>query len=178
MGLALGGLCGGPNGGGIGLGAGERELECALVRTKSYVLAVPNVVAPGVFNYMHWNKEANEVHLNERPDPRVLRGGALRAAILRGVHPDTSRWRAKVQLDWYRLEIDALNAASRVLQHFNHLPDAQKPVADQLAELRAMARSVAELISKSPSVHRSYFVGDRFVTRDELIYTIDNAEVL
>jgi EF hand len=74
--------------------------------------------------------------------------------------------------DWYQLGIDDLVAASRVLQNFNFIPESQKPVADQLAELRALARSVAKLISKSPTVHDSYFVGDRIVTHDELGNTI------
>ncbi len=46
-------------------------------------------------------------------------------------------------------------------------------VADKLQELRAMARRVAEMISESPSVHDSYFVGDRPVTYDELSDTIE-----
>jgi Ca2+-binding EF-hand superfamily protein len=73
------------------------------------------------------------------------------------------------------LGIDALNAASSVLQHFHHFPEAQTPVADQLAELRALARSVADLISKAPSVHDSYFVGDQVVTHDELSHTMDES---
>ena len=80
--------------------------------------------------------------------------------------------------DWYNLGIEDLVAASKVLQHFNLVPQLQKPVANKLAELRALARSVAKFISKSPSVHDSYYVGDRIVSHDELSYTIgeENSE--
>jgi Ca2+-binding EF-hand superfamily protein len=76
---------------------------------------------------------------------------------------------------WYNLGIEDLVAASRVLQDFHFFPEAQKPVTEKLAELRALARSVAELISKSPSVHDSYFVGDRIATHDKLHVTIADA---
>jgi hypothetical protein len=65
-----------------------------------------------------------------------------------------------------------LETASRVLQSFDYFPESQKPVVEKLAELRALARLVADFISKSPSVHDSYFVGDRVVSHDELARTI------
>lgn len=74
--------------------------------------------------------------------------------------------------EWYNLGIADLDAASMVLQNFNFVPEAQKSVADRLADLRALARSVADWISQSPSVHDSYFVGARIATHDELAYTI------
>lgn len=77
--------------------------------------------------------------------------------------------------DWYQMGITDLVAASQVLQDFNFVPETQKPVADKLAELRAMARSVAKLISGSPTVHDSYFVGDRVVTHDELAHTMEES---
>ena len=42
------------------------------------------------------------------------------------------------------------------------------PVANKLADLRSLTRSVATLISKSPTVRDGYFVGDRFVSGEEL----------
>src|SRR5579859_4535806 len=74
--------------------------------------------------------------------------------------------------DWYQLGVDSLVAASMVLQNFNFSPESENSVPDELTELRTQARSVAELISKSPSVQDSYFVGDRIAARDELAYTI------
>ena len=77
--------------------------------------------------------------------------------------------------DWYNLGIEDLVAASQVLQNFNFFPEAQKPAADKLAELRALARSVAKWISESSSVHDSYFVGDRLATHDELANTVEES---
>jgi hypothetical protein len=79
----------------------------------------------------------------------------------------------KVDSAWYRLGIEDLAVASQVLQHFYFVPESQKPVTEKLAGLRVLARSVAELISRSPSVHDSYFVGDRIATHDELANTIE-----
>jgi hypothetical protein len=77
-----------------------------------------------------------------------------------------------VNSEWYNVGIEDLEAASTVLQHFNFVPGAQESVADKLADLRAQARSVADWISHSPSVHDSYFVGDEIATGDELTFTI------
>ena len=74
--------------------------------------------------------------------------------------------------DWANLGIESLIAASKVLQGFNLIPASQIPVVDKLRDLRALMRSVAGLISQSPSIHGSYFVGDRIATHDELVYTI------
>jgi Curli production assembly/transport component CsgG len=82
---------------------------------------------------------------------------------------ETSNWKNS---NWYDLGVEDLTVASRVLRNFDFVPDAQKPVADKLAELRALARSVANLISVSPSVHDSYFVGNRVAVYDELANTV------
>ena len=74
---------------------------------------------------------------------------------------------------WKNLGIQALVAAGQVLQNFNFIPESQEPVAAGLGELRAQARLVVELISKSPSVHDSYFVGERIATRDELAHSVE-----
>ena len=57
-----------------------------------------------------------------------------------------------------------------MLQQFNWSPEFYLPVSDKLAELRAQARAVAELLSRAPSVHDSYFVGDRSVKYDDLYH--------
>ena len=75
--------------------------------------------------------------------------------------------------NWYDVGIDDLIAASQVLQNFNFVPESQAPAADKLTQLRAMTRSVAGWISRSPSVRDSYFVGDRAVSHDELSHTIE-----
>lgn len=164
---------------------GKRDLDCALVRIKTYVSEVPMVAAPNVA-YFQDGKRANYVHINETPDPKYCEA-ALYALKCYYEFSQTSPegepkilsrgkgWNDWHNSDWYQLGIDDLVAASRVLQHFNYVPESQKPAAEKLAELRALARSVAGLISKSPSVHDSYFVGDRIATHDELGHTIEES---
>jgi len=76
----------------------------------------------------------------------------------------------KLDSDWYKLGLDNLTIATRVLQQFNWSPEFYTSVSDKLGELRAAARSVAELLSWSPSVHDSYFVGSRKVKYDDLYH--------
>ena len=81
------------------------------------------------------------------PDPKNI-DRALHALEL---YEESSRTflNGELKPDWYQLGIDNLTAASRVLQNFNLAPESQKPVADKLAELRAMTRLVAGWISRS-----------------------------
>src|SRR5262249_21408915 len=66
----------------------------------------------------------------------------------------------------------ALDAGARMLQWFYLSRASQAPVSDKLAEFRGLARSVADWISKSPSVRNSYFVGEQVSTHDTLYYSI------
>jgi Ca2+-binding EF-hand superfamily protein len=141
------------------------------------------VAAPNIGYYLN-GKQANYVHINERPDPKYC-ATALYALKCYYEFSRTSPegepkilWSGKGgsgsrNADWYQLGIDVLDGASSVLQHFNYAPEAQKPVAEKLADLRSLARSVAGLISGSSSVRDSYFVGNRVATHDELSHTID-----
>jgi hypothetical protein len=209
---------------------GKRDLDCALVRVKSYVLEVSAKVAeyefseetytPGGYDAngaptgpppseaeilsgirkisgQHtWGMAYKEIQYesksaktvlytfaNKPPDARNI-DRAMHAlelyhefsrtssADILKVASATSNWRNS---DWYNLGIEDLVAASQVLQNFNFVRESQKPVADKLGELRALARSVAGWISQSPSVHDSYFVGDRTATHDELGNTIEES---
>jgi hypothetical protein len=125
-------------------------------------------------------KIINYAFADRAPDPKNI-GRAINALQLYNefsrtspdaslkVASETSGWKNSA---WYDLGIEDLTAASRTLQNFNFVPESQKQVADKLADLRAVTRSVAEWISQSPPVHDSYFVGDRVATRDELANTI------
>lgn len=73
---------------------------------------------------------------------------------------------------WTNLGIEVLVAASRTLQDFAFVPESQRPVALKLAELRALARTVAEFISNTPAVRDSYFVGERIAPHDVLANTL------
>src|SRR5262249_46764975 len=56
----------------------------------------------------------------------------------------------------------------RVLQFYSLFPTQREGADDDVAGLRADARSVADLMAKPVSVHDSYFVGNRIVTADVL----------
>ena len=133
-----------------------------------------------------YNRRANEIDyatIDTLPNPKNI-DCALRALELYSEFSRTSSdgqpkilwrgvgWNDWHNSDWYNLGIEDLAAASKVLQCFNLVPQSQVPVADKLRDLRALTRSVAELISESPTVHDSYFVGDRIAPYDELAYTI------
>ncbi|HEY4416805.1 MAG TPA: EF-hand domain-containing protein [Verrucomicrobiae bacterium] len=74
--------------------------------------------------------------------------------------------------DWYQLGVETVSAAGKILQRFNYRPASQKPVAEKLAQIRSLTRSVVGLILQAPSIRDSYFVGDRLATEDELTYTV------
>lgn len=189
---------------------GKKDLDCALVRVKSYLMAAPpdaDSVERGSFFYSpgqesDWDSEMKEiadkhiaVSFQKKPgqidyvtvarlpdsnqidcalhaldlyyefslsspdgEPRILTKG-----------PGWNDWHNS---EWYNVGIEALAAASQVLQIFSCAPKLQAPVAEKLAELRARSRSIAKLISETPSVHDSYYVGNRIAVCDELINTI------
>jgi Ca2+-binding EF-hand superfamily protein len=124
-------------------------------------------------------KEVDYVFLPRPPDP----GDIARALHTLELYDDYSRTSRDGQLEvvsdgkesnnWYELGIEDLIAASRVLREFNAVPESQGLAAGKLSDLRALTRSTADLISQSPKVHDSYFVGDRMATFDELYNTIE-----
>jgi hypothetical protein len=114
------------------------------------------------FKYIYTDKEPSLVNIERATRALELYYDFSRNAS-QGV--DSNAW---LGADWYQLGIDDLVGASKVLQDFNFVRQSQAPVADKLAELRALARSVAALIAQAPSVHDSYYVGGRSVTHDEL----------
>ncbi len=84
-------------------------------------------------------------------------------------------WNDWHNTEWYQLGIADLEAASQVLRDFNFDPASQPPVDDKLSDLRALVRSVATLISQSPSIHDGYYVGGRLAPRDDLYHTMQES---
>ena len=162
---------------------GKHDLNCALVRIRAYAAEVPEVLPPRVESITSGMQVYNWVNIDQLPDPKNCES-AIKAlkyyydfsrSSEDGVAAVLSKgkgWNDWHNSDWYQTGLDSLLAASSVLRHYNYLPESQKPVADKLAELRSLSRDVAELISKAPTVHDSYFVGERLATADELNYTI------
>ncbi|HXI71292.1 MAG TPA: hypothetical protein VNN22_13125 [Verrucomicrobiae bacterium] len=154
---------------------GKKDLECAQLRVSAYMADLPEVLQPNFAKYLR-TPGYRFVHINQPPDvrdsematralecyyefcrtssdgePRILSGGG----------------NGRRKSDWYQLGIDVLTSSSSVLRHFDYFPESQAPISDKLANLRALARSVAALILKSPSVNDSYFVGSSLVSPEE-----------
>ncbi len=164
---------------------GKRDLDCAVMRVRTRTSQVPLVLSPGSGAYK-FGRRVNFVNIDEPPDVRFcdIAGQALECyAEFCRISPDGEPkvltrgpgWNDWHNSEWYQSGIEALEASSRVLQHFNFSSASQKVAADKLAELRSQARSVAELIFKAPSVHGSYFVGNRVANHDELAHTMDES---
>jgi curli biogenesis system outer membrane secretion channel CsgG len=170
---------------------GKHDMDCATVQVEAYEIpsdaigyqgseytnpsstnqvvqtamedAAPNRPWGLTWKEQNWGgvKVVQYVSTGKFPDAKNIDRAAhalqLYYAFSRTLPPDEP----KADSPWYRLGVEDLTSASRVLQHFNFVPESQRTVGDKLAELRALSRSVAEWISRSPSVHDSYFVGDR-----------------
>lgn len=94
------------------------------------------------------------VFADRRPDPKdiaraihtlELYDDYCRALPAGDLKTDVSREKN----DWYRLGVNILGVASQVLRNFHFVPGAVAPDAEKLAQLRALARRVAERISDS-----------------------------
>ncbi len=135
---------------------GKHDTECMNLRVRTFMPPPdPSIISfpPG-----------------EKPSPDKI-DDAIQAARLyqefsRNLGPDEP----KPNTEWYQLGLDNLTVATRVLQQFNWSPETYLPVSDNLTELRAQARAVAELLSRAPSVQDCYYVGDRRVKYDDLIH--------
>ena len=142
---------------------GKHDADCMKLRVRTY-MPPPD---PGIIYFPP----------REKPDPDKI-DDAIQAARLyqefsRNLPPDEP----KPDSAWYKLGLDNLAIATRVLQQFNWSPEFYEPVADKLAELRAQSRALAELLSRAPSVHDSYFAGSLKVKSDELYHFQDQPSI-
>jgi len=175
---------------------GKRDLDCALVRVKSYAGVVPPITGgyqvgsfesqdfgsalefierlleryPGRVGYLRRGSKVDYASVGKLPDPASIDRANV-ALMLYGDFAETlSANEPKMDSPWYLLGLETLEAASQVLEYFHFLPREVPPVAGKLAELRGRARSVAQWLYHWPSVRASYWVGDRLVSSDALSY--------
>ncbi len=127
--------------------------------------------AAGIAFDRRWNC-LDYLVVNKMPDPKALDDAERVLRLYYEFSQTLPAGEPKADSPWNRLGNEALVSASLALQHYYLVPEAQKPVADRLAELRALARSVAAWIAGSPSVRGSYWVGDRIATHDELAHSV------
>ena len=179
---------------------GKHDMDCAIIRVKAYEVPPDtggyqrgeitnpdstNVVIQTILEEAGSNhvwgltlkeqslggiKDIQYISAGKFPDPGEI-DPALRAL---GIYYEFSQTLSPEELKpdsaWYRLGVEDLTVASQVLQHFQFVPESQAAAAEKLADLRALARSVAGWIIKLPAVHDSYFTGDRLVVYDELYH--------
>jgi len=146
---------------------GKRDFECGQIRVQVYLDTLPEVLPANQEKFKH-TPGYHCVHINDLPDPgdcdiaiRSLENyaefsRASSAGELRFFSRPKTEWRQS-DWDWYLLGIDLLNSSSDTLRHFSFFPEAQTPIADKLADMRALVRSVAGAIAKSPSLHETYY---------------------
>ncbi len=164
---------------------GKRDLDCAAVRVNAYVMETSSEFVPlrdGVLYLSNgqspsiWDQEIEDISktnagaafdqrlgeidysmMGERPNPRGIETAIHALELYYEFSRSSTNGQPVPDSDWYKLGIEDLIAASKILQNFNFAPQTQAGLEDQLADLRSMARSVALLISEAPSVHESYF---------------------
>jgi TolB-like protein len=113
----------------------------------------------------------------EKPDPEKINDALHALQLYQMLSQNLSSDEPKSDSSWYGLGLDNLCIATRVLQQFNWSPEFYQPFTDKLADLRAASRSTAVLLSRSPSVHNSYFVGNRTAKYDELYHFMEKESI-
>jgi len=160
---------------------GERSRECAQIRIMAYLDELPEILPPnmGINSYF--------VHITDPPDEKECDAAISALECYYDFSRTSTEGIPKMlyhgpddiirEPTWYLLGMNTLVEASKVLQHYYYNPQSQPPVAGKLETLRALTRSVAELISKSPTIYDSYFVGNNVITPDQLGQTFSPAWV-
>jgi len=154
---------------------GKHDLDCALVRVRSCLSEVPVVI--GIYDGL------DGIPLNSTDIDRSARAleeyqdfsGSLLQNEPKPLSPGT-RTNNPANAEWYKLGMDDLVAASKILQAFYFHPESQLPVADELANLRAEARRVSEMISKSSAGNDNFFIGDMSFGSDQLAGRLTKGE--
>jgi hypothetical protein len=101
-------------------------------------------------------------------DPKMIRL-AMKAMTAYQEFSGTLGGDLKPDSDWCYLGIRTLECASKVLQLFHSFPDSQLAAADELAELRRAARSIAEWMNRSPTVRAELWRPSKTYTHNDLM---------
>jgi hypothetical protein len=134
---------------------GEHSLECAKVRVLSWMVPDYRVVKFGSLTMRNVNPALT--NLFQHPPGAPIAENARRALDIYRAYTDFApRDQLTLNSPWYGLGVSNVASAARVLQNFYLVPSARKAAEEQLADLRAAVREVADTISKWPSVHVFY----------------------
>ncbi len=147
---------------------GKRDLETATVRVKAWLVPPTyDVERRGSLTIRTTNPSRAEA-ARKPPDAasadRAQRALELFLEYSRSLDPG----KVKTDSPWYRLGIEDLTVASRWLQHFYLVPQAQPSARASLERLRGSARALAEWLAGLPSSRAEYDVTDRLMSGDEV----------
>jgi hypothetical protein len=147
---------------------GKRDMDCATLRVKA-CLAPPTYDTRKRGSLTIRNLTPTRADAVRTPPDAASADRAQRALELfleysRTLPPDTM----KTDSPWYRLGVDDLTLASRWLQQFWLVPQAQQTARANLERLRGSARAVADWLAGLPSARAGYYVTNRVVNGDEV----------
>ncbi len=147
---------------------GKQDMDCALVRLTAYIRPIPAIDpqwgARHIVSLAHPQPVIIETN---RPDPaeidQILRVLELYEQFGRTLSTNEPQQDSP----YYITGLLALEKATGILRHFYVHPESQAEVSEKLADLRAATRRVAAWMGRSPSVRKTYWVGEHIPSRDE-----------
>lgn len=169
---------------------GKRDEECADIQIESYLKSTDEIIVEESTldaEYVNSTEESDRYLVKRSIKDEARSFGAvfkLDADGVKGIvidnYPDESSLNnatralelyyafsqtlppeePEVKSRWYLLGVESLTHAAKVLQHYYLVPKSRIGVADKLADLRKLARAVADRISTPPSVQNAYYKFD------------------
>ena len=135
---------------------GKHDEECMSLRIRTFMQPPDN----GVVYYPPQDK----------PNPEKIEDAIQAARLYEDFTRDLPLNEPKADSGWYKLGLENLSIATRVLQQFNWSPKFYQPYAENLRALRGEARAMAKLLSRAPSVQNSYYTGSRKINSQEFYH--------
>ncbi|MDB6024925.1 MAG: hypothetical protein JWM68_1148, partial [Verrucomicrobiales bacterium] len=133
---------------------GQRDKACADIRVRNYVYEILVGASP--------RTSPDEIYpFNPSPNRAKLDQAVHALELYYDYTKTLPADQPIIVSSWYFTGVEAVEAASLVLQNYYFVPAARQADADKLAELRSLIRETVARIYKSPTVHSAYWTGDR-----------------
>jgi curli biogenesis system outer membrane secretion channel CsgG len=147
---------------------GKQDMDCALARLTAYIRPIPAIdpqwETSHIVNLAHPLPAIMETN---RPDPLEIDQVLHVLQLYEQFGRTLSTNDPQQDSPYYITGLLALEKATGVLRHFHVHPESQAEVNEKLADLRAATRRVAAWIGRSPSVRKTYWVGEHVPSRGE-----------
>lgn len=140
---------------------GKRDMETALARLRSYTETTwpdANRFQEGSVTFGSSDGPTVEIktlNLLKIPDQGNLESAHRALSFFHEANQVLPRKTVAATSEWHRTAVKALEAASRVLQHFHFAPRYQEPVQEELVEVRSLARQAAEWLGREAAASNS-----------------------